>query len=98
MKFEDGKYEVVFDERGLPQQVLRNGEPWRDLVGDKFMYLVLSELQNMRGLLEGNTTLPAKEWSDLEYWLDRCYDKGHLENCSDLIEPLEALYKARGFE
>lgn len=48
MKFEDGKYEVVFDERGLPQQVLRNGEPWRDLVGDKFMYLVLSELSQFR--------------------------------------------------
>lgn len=48
MKFEDGKYEVVFDERGIPQQVLRYGEPWRDLVGDKFMYLVLNELKNMR--------------------------------------------------
>lgn len=45
MKFDDGKYEVVFDGRGLPQQVLRNGEPWRDLVGDKFMYLVLSKLK-----------------------------------------------------
>lgn len=98
MKFEDGKYEVVFDERGIPQQVLRYGEPWRDLVGDKFMYLVLGELQTIRGLLEGNTILPEKEWADLEYWLDRCYDKGHLENCPDLIEPLEALYKARGYK
>lgn len=48
MKFEDGKYEVVFDERGIPQQVLRNEEPWRDLVGDKFMYLVLTELRELR--------------------------------------------------
>lgn len=47
MKFEDGKYEVVFDERGLPQQVLRYGEPWRDLVGDKFMYLVLTKLEEL---------------------------------------------------
>ena len=45
MKFEDGKYEVVFDERGLPQQVLRYGEPWRDLVGDKFMCLVLEKIK-----------------------------------------------------
>lgn len=48
MRFEDGKYEVVFDERGIPQQVLRNGEPWRDIVGDKFMYLVLAELKEFR--------------------------------------------------
>lgn len=47
MKFEDGKYEVVFDERGLPQKVLRNGEPWRDLAGDKFMYLVLNKLREL---------------------------------------------------
>lgn len=98
MKFEDGKYEVVFDERGIPQQVLRYGEPWRDLVGDKFIYLVLNELAELHTLLDTRATLPKKEWSDLEYWLDRCYDKGHLENCSDLIEPLEALYKAQGYE
>lgn len=48
MKFENGKYEVVFDNNGLPQQVLRYGEPWRDVVGDKFMYLVLTELKNFR--------------------------------------------------
>ena len=52
MKFEDGKYEVVFDEQGLPQQVLRNGEPWRDLVGDKFMYLVLSQLRELQAQKE----------------------------------------------
>jgi hypothetical protein len=38
--------------------------------------------------------LPAKEWAAMEYWLDRCYDKGHLERCSDLVEPYEALCKA----
>ena len=48
MKFENGKYEVVFDKNGLPQQVLRYGEPWRDVVVDKFMYLVLTELKNFR--------------------------------------------------
>lgn len=52
MKFEDGKYEVVFDEQGVPQQVLRNGEPWRDIAGDKFMYLVLSQLKELQAQKE----------------------------------------------
>lgn len=98
MKFEDGKYEVVFDGNGIAQQVLRYGEPWRDIVGDKFMYLVLSELQGLRDVMSQCAVLPKKEWENLEYWLDRWFDKGHLERCSDLIEPLEELYKARGFE
>ena len=45
MKFEDGKYEVIFDENNIPQEVLRYGEPWRDIVGDKFIALMLWELQ-----------------------------------------------------
>lgn len=47
MRFEDDKYEVVFDERGLPQQVLRYGEPWRDLAGDKFTCSVLEKLKEL---------------------------------------------------
>jgi len=34
--------------------------------------------------------VPHDKFSDLMYWLDRCADKGHLERCSDLIEPYEA--------
>jgi hypothetical protein len=26
-------------------------------------------------------------FDDLMYWLERCDEKGHLENCSDLIRP-----------
>ena len=26
-------------------------------------------------------------FDNLVYWLERCDDNGHLENCSDLIEP-----------
>ena len=26
-------------------------------------------------------------FDELVYWLDRCEDKGHLENCYDLVEP-----------
>ena len=29
-------------------------------------------------------------FDDLMYWLNRCDEKGHLENCSDLIEPWAA--------
>jgi hypothetical protein len=28
-----------------------------------------------------------QSFDDLMYWLDRCEDKGHLENCPDLVEP-----------
>ena len=56
-----------------------------------------AELLLLVEFLEKHAFLPEKEWNALEYWLDRCYEKGHLDNCSDLIEPLEDLYKARGF-
>ena len=32
----------------------------------------------------------AEAFSELMYWLDRCESKGHLLNCSDLIEPWKA--------
>ena len=38
-------------------------------------------------LEEGFTLVAVKGFDDLMYWLDRCESKGHLENCSDLIEP-----------
>lgn len=38
--------------------------------------------------------VPSKEFGELMYWLDRCDDKGHLDNCSDLIEPLAAFHAA----
>lgn len=37
--------------------------------------------------MPNTVALPAAEWSEMEYWLNRCEDKGHLENCSDLLEP-----------
>jgi len=30
------------------------------------------------------------EFDNLMYWMDRCESKGHLERCSDLIEPWAA--------
>lgn len=29
----------------------------------------------------------AQAFDDLMYWLDRCAEKGHLENCYDLVDP-----------
>ena len=42
--------------------------------------------------LEGGKRLIVVDQSfdDLMYWLDRCEDKGHLENCPDLVEPWSA--------
>jgi hypothetical protein len=31
-----------------------------------------------------------QSFTDLMYWLDRCEDKGHLENCPDLVEAWSA--------
>jgi uncharacterized small protein (DUF1192 family) len=39
---------------------------------------------------EGFNLVAVKNFDDLMYWLARCEDKGHLENCADLIEPWEA--------
>jgi hypothetical protein len=42
--------------------------------------------------LEGGKRLIVVDQSfdDLMYWLGRCEDKGHLENCHDLVEPWSA--------
>ena len=32
-------------------------------------------------------SVPAKEFNELMIWLERCEEKGHLENCADLIQP-----------
>jgi hypothetical protein len=42
--------------------------------------------------MEGGKRLIVVDQSfdDLMYWLDRCEDKGHLENCPDLVEPWSA--------
>lgn len=39
---------------------------------------------------QGYKLVAVKGFDDLIYWLGRCSDKGHLDNCSDLIEPWAA--------
>lgn len=53
-----------------------------------------SRLESLEKDAKKYARLPLTEWGELEYWLDRCYDKGHLEQCSDLIEPYQNLSNA----
>jgi hypothetical protein len=50
-----------------------------------------AEQQKPITIPEGFTLVAVKGFRDLMYWLDRCDDKGHLENCPDLIEPYHSL-------
>lgn len=39
---------------------------------------------------DGYKLVAVKGLDELVYWLDRCKDKGHIENCADLIDPWDA--------
>ena len=43
---EEGKYTYVFN--GGDAHVLRYGEEWRDVVGDKFIYCMAAEIEALR--------------------------------------------------
>jgi hypothetical protein len=45
-KFDNGKYEVIFDNGKL--HALRHGEAWRDLVGDGMVLAMLYEVKRLR--------------------------------------------------
>ncbi|MEO3931420.1 hypothetical protein WMO79_01215 [Micrococcaceae bacterium Sec7.4] len=47
---EDGKYTITGIETGR-LEALRYGEPWRDLVGDKFILNMAQEIQRLRAEL-----------------------------------------------
>lgn len=47
VEIEDGKYTYQFHPDGR-SEVLRHGEPWRDTVGDKFIYCMASEIEQLR--------------------------------------------------
>jgi hypothetical protein len=44
---EDGKYAITGIETGR-LEALRNGEPWRELVGDKLVLCLAQEIQELR--------------------------------------------------
>lgn len=46
-KFENGKYDVIFTERG-ELSALRNGEPWVEMIGNKLVLAMLQEVDRLR--------------------------------------------------
>ncbi len=46
MKLDNGKYEIIF-ENELPIKVLRNGEEWRNIIGDNLIYLLINKIYNL---------------------------------------------------
>lgn len=40
---EDGKYEIII-ENGVPVEVKRYGEPWRNIIGDRFIQALVTRL------------------------------------------------------
>ena len=78
---DDGKYEVVLPEN-YQLYALRNGEPWRDLTGDNLVYLLASEVHELREkILELHTAV-----IDLKACLRTCKNSstGALEQYKDL--------------
>ena len=53
----DGKYTYVLTKDGR-QFALRYGEPWQDLVGDKFVLALATELHELREKLKLHETNP----------------------------------------
>lgn len=51
MKIYDGKYEFYEDERGM-LMCKRNGEPWREFVGDKAVHGLFSHARDLEAALE----------------------------------------------
>jgi hypothetical protein len=68
----------------------RNGNP-RDATRESLRAALAAPTTGKREPLpDGFQLVAVKGFDDLVYWLDRCADKGHLEQCSDLIEPWAA--------
>jgi hypothetical protein len=57
----DGKYTLVYDERTGAFKALRNGEAWQNLLGNKMVYALFCEIQELRAskAVESPGTVPA---------------------------------------
>ena len=47
----DGKYEIVYDNKSGALSALRYGESWRNLSGDKMVFALFCEIQDLRAKL-----------------------------------------------
>lgn len=45
----NGKYNIILNETGLPVECLRHGYPWRRLVGDNLILSLVTALQDAQG-------------------------------------------------
>ena len=48
IKLEGGKYTIVYDKTNqYPEKCLRYGEEWRDLIGDKLIFALCNEIEEL---------------------------------------------------
>lgn len=88
VEIEGGKYTYVF-EPGGGSQVLRYGQPWRDVTGDKFIYCMAAEIEELRGKLKS-----AEFWSGVypDGWTaERVANEMHDYNM--LLDGMDMLYE-----
>ena len=43
--------------------------------------------------LDTLVSVNGEDFFNLMFWLERCHDRGHLEQCPDLVEPAETFFK-----
>tara|TARA_R110000851_G_scaffold267094_1_gene419545 strand:- start:2093 stop:2305 length:213 start_codon:yes stop_codon:yes gene_type:complete len=60
IELEDGKYEWILHD-DYTSEVLRYGKPWRDVVGDNFIFAAMQEIGDLRGKLEEAVAILAEE-------------------------------------
>jgi hypothetical protein len=78
LKLEDGKYRVAYDLKNGVAQAFRNGEPWRDLIGDNLIHALASDLSEAQ---EREKALTA-EISSLREQLAAAKVPGHADELS----------------
>ena len=48
IELDGGKYTIVYNETNqYPEKCLRNGEEWRDLVGDNLIYWLCAKIEEL---------------------------------------------------
>ena len=68
IKLDNGKYEIVFDKNGqFPEVCLRNGEPWRNLVGDNLIFFLCAALEDQSPVGDMNKNRKSIKLDDGKY-------------------------------
>jgi hypothetical protein len=73
MKFEDGKYEIV--RNGSIVEVLRYGNKWRDLTGDKFVNWLIMRIEELELELQQSKNREKHTLNTLHQYLNALTDK-----------------------